>query len=209
MSLCSAVLHLEWRRNSHFLCSHRFYGDLAQHGVVSALIELCKDPDRAARKFACFAIGNAGKPGNRKNSWPALPFCSGFAFDAPKLCARRYCALPPLQPVLHTLHTLQASTTPACTPRCAPLCRRWCPCCTTTRTARVPMQLGRWATLCATAACCAGTSCRQGRWRCVFAGCSRCGALASMPYQMQLAAREAALSASPFPAHRVAPSACN
>lgn len=46
----------------HLLCSHRFYGDLAQHGVVAALIELCKDPDRAARKFACFAIGNAGEP---------------------------------------------------------------------------------------------------------------------------------------------------
>ena len=40
--------------------SPRFYADLAQHGVVAALIELCRDPDRAARKFACFAIGNAG-----------------------------------------------------------------------------------------------------------------------------------------------------
>ena len=42
--------------------SPRFYADLAQHGVVAALIELCHDPDRAARKFACFAIGNAGGP---------------------------------------------------------------------------------------------------------------------------------------------------
>lgn len=41
-------------------CSHRFYGDLATHGVVAALIPLCCDPDRAVRKFACFAIGNAG-----------------------------------------------------------------------------------------------------------------------------------------------------
>ena len=44
------------------LCRHspRFYADLGAHGVVPALIQLCRDPDRAARKFACFAIGNAG-----------------------------------------------------------------------------------------------------------------------------------------------------
>lgn len=54
------------------LCRHssRFYGDLATHGIVPALIELCKDPDRSARKFACFAIGNAGF--HNASLYPAL-----------------------------------------------------------------------------------------------------------------------------------------
>lgn len=29
---------------------------------MGPLIERCRDPDRATRKFACFAIGNAGRP---------------------------------------------------------------------------------------------------------------------------------------------------
>ena len=41
--------------------SPRFYGALASSGVVGALIALCRDPDHAVRKFACFAIGNAGE----------------------------------------------------------------------------------------------------------------------------------------------------
>jgi serine/threonine protein kinase len=44
------------------LCRHsgKLYPDLARYGVLPALIELCGDQDRATRKFACFAIGNAG-----------------------------------------------------------------------------------------------------------------------------------------------------
>jgi hypothetical protein len=79
------------------LCSHRFYGDLAQHGVVTALIELCRDPDRAARKFACFAIGNAGAPTGQLQAAPPPPAalgwqvagcsCCYFAVILPHVCA--------------------------------------------------------------------------------------------------------------------------
>ncbi|KFM23332.1 Serine/threonine-protein kinase 36 [Auxenochlorella protothecoides] len=37
-----------------------FYPDLREAGVVPGLIALCSDRDRAVRKFACFAVGNAG-----------------------------------------------------------------------------------------------------------------------------------------------------
>lgn len=44
------------------LCRHsdRLYPDLQQEGVIAQLITLCADHDRSTRKFACFAIGNAG-----------------------------------------------------------------------------------------------------------------------------------------------------
>lgn len=44
------------------LCRHndRLYPFLARDGVLDRLIALCQDPDRSTRKFACFAIGNAG-----------------------------------------------------------------------------------------------------------------------------------------------------
>jgi hypothetical protein len=44
------------------LCRHSdlLYPDLARYDVVEPLIRLCGDPDRSTRKFACFAIGNAG-----------------------------------------------------------------------------------------------------------------------------------------------------
>jgi fused-like protein len=37
-----------------------FYEAFVRHGTLAALIERCSDPDRTTRKFACFAIGNAG-----------------------------------------------------------------------------------------------------------------------------------------------------
>lgn len=44
------------------LCRHsdRLYSDLLKFRVLPPLIDLCTDKDRSARKFACFAIGNAG-----------------------------------------------------------------------------------------------------------------------------------------------------
>ena len=44
------------------LCRHTgfFYEKLLRHGLISAAIECCRDPDRNTRKFACFAVGNAG-----------------------------------------------------------------------------------------------------------------------------------------------------
>ena len=44
------------------LCRHSgfFYEKLLKHGLISAAIECCRDPDRNTRKFACFAVGNAG-----------------------------------------------------------------------------------------------------------------------------------------------------
>ena len=41
--------------------SHYFYAALDQHGLLQLIIERCRDPDRSCRKFACFAIGNAGE----------------------------------------------------------------------------------------------------------------------------------------------------
>jgi fused len=44
------------------LCRHSgfFYRYLLQYNLIEASIERCKDPDRNTRKFACFAVGNAG-----------------------------------------------------------------------------------------------------------------------------------------------------
>ena len=44
------------------LCRHsaHFYSALERSGLLEPLIVLCRDEDRATRKFACFAIGNAG-----------------------------------------------------------------------------------------------------------------------------------------------------
>jgi serine/threonine protein kinase len=44
------------------LCRHsdRLYSEMSKFNVVDPLIALCGDTDRSTRKFACFAIGNAG-----------------------------------------------------------------------------------------------------------------------------------------------------
>ena len=44
------------------LCRHTgfFYEKLLKFGLIAASIECCQDPDRNTRKFACFAVGNAG-----------------------------------------------------------------------------------------------------------------------------------------------------
>lgn len=44
------------------LCRHNdaCYEALRAAEMVPALVERCADPDRSTRKFACFAIGNAG-----------------------------------------------------------------------------------------------------------------------------------------------------
>jgi len=44
------------------MCRHSayFYDHLLQSGLIEAAIERCKDSDRNTRKFACFAVGNAG-----------------------------------------------------------------------------------------------------------------------------------------------------
>jgi fused len=44
------------------ICRHSsyFYDMILEHGLVAAAINCCKDPDRNTRKFACFAVGNAG-----------------------------------------------------------------------------------------------------------------------------------------------------
>ncbi len=45
------------------MCRHSayFYSALERHGLLPPLIERCADPDKTTRKFACFAIGNAGE----------------------------------------------------------------------------------------------------------------------------------------------------
>lgn len=44
------------------MCRHSgfFYSHWERHGLIAQLIERCKDEDKSTRKFACFAIGNAG-----------------------------------------------------------------------------------------------------------------------------------------------------
>eukprot|EP00899_Mesostigma_viride_P028194 jgi/Mesvir1/855/Mv17428-RA.1 len=44
------------------MCRHSpyFYDALVRHGILAELIRCCSDPDHTTRKFACFAIGNAG-----------------------------------------------------------------------------------------------------------------------------------------------------
>jgi len=44
------------------LCRHTgfFYDKLSKQGLIDAAIERCTDPDTNTRKFACFAVGNAG-----------------------------------------------------------------------------------------------------------------------------------------------------
>lgn len=44
------------------LCRHTgfFYEKLLKFGLIAAAIECCRDSDRNTRKFACFAVGNAG-----------------------------------------------------------------------------------------------------------------------------------------------------
>lgn len=45
------------------MCRHSayFYSALDRHGLVQPLIQRCTDTDKSTRKFACFAIGNAGE----------------------------------------------------------------------------------------------------------------------------------------------------
>ncbi len=40
-----------------------FYAAFSEHRLLPRLIDMCADPDASARKFACFAIGNAGAHG--------------------------------------------------------------------------------------------------------------------------------------------------
>lgn len=44
------------------ICRHSsfFYDLLLRHDLIAAAIRCCRDPDRNTRKFACFAVGNAG-----------------------------------------------------------------------------------------------------------------------------------------------------
>jgi len=44
------------------ICRHSgfFYDMLLREDLISAAIKCCNDPDRNTRKFACFAVGNAG-----------------------------------------------------------------------------------------------------------------------------------------------------
>lgn len=45
------------------LCRYNtfFYEAISAAGLIEVLIDRCSDFDRATRKFACFAIGNAGE----------------------------------------------------------------------------------------------------------------------------------------------------
>ncbi|MBL1981130.1 hypothetical protein ELI71_32465, partial [Klebsiella pneumoniae] len=38
---------------------------MARHDILPGLMQCCKDDDPSTRKFACFAVGNAGFYNNR------------------------------------------------------------------------------------------------------------------------------------------------
>lgn len=44
------------------LCRHSafFYDHLLRYDLINLCIKCCQDPDKHTRKFACFAVGNAG-----------------------------------------------------------------------------------------------------------------------------------------------------
>lgn len=44
------------------ICRHsgNFYETLLKNDLIASCIDCCNDPDKATRKFACFAVGNAG-----------------------------------------------------------------------------------------------------------------------------------------------------
>lgn len=44
------------------LCRHSsyFYDYLSKSDLINECIKCCQDPDKNTRKFACFAVGNAG-----------------------------------------------------------------------------------------------------------------------------------------------------
>eukprot|EP01023_Acetabularia_acetabulum_P007351 TRINITY_DN13151_c0_g1_i2.p1 TRINITY_DN13151_c0_g1~~TRINITY_DN13151_c0_g1_i2.p1 ORF type:complete len:434 (-),score=58.42 TRINITY_DN13151_c0_g1_i2:36-1337(-) len=61
------------------LCRHgqKLYGEIDRYLLIPKLVQLCEDQDRSVRKFACFALGNAG-------------FHSSFLYPLLR------CAIPPL-----------------------------------------------------------------------------------------------------------------
>jgi fused-like protein len=57
------------------LCRHTgfFYDKLLKNGLIDAAIDRCTDPDPNTRKFACFAVGNAGF--HNENLYESLKPC--------------------------------------------------------------------------------------------------------------------------------------
>jgi hypothetical protein len=124
---------------------------------VGPLIERCKDPDRATRKFACFAIGNAGgcprllmyTVANTGRTMKHVASCCAFIrhllLSHAVMCARcprrlLYTTLRDVDPV-GAGWRLQASTMPPCMRPCARPSLPWWPCSGgTKRTRPGPMQ---------------------------------------------------------------------
>lgn len=44
------------------ICRHSdyFYADIQKENLINLAMECCYDTDKNTRKFACFAVGNAG-----------------------------------------------------------------------------------------------------------------------------------------------------
>lgn len=63
------------------LCRHTgfFYDKLLKQGLIEAAIERCTDPDPNTRKFACFAVGNAGF--HNENLYESLRPCVPLLVD--------------------------------------------------------------------------------------------------------------------------------
>lgn len=65
------------------LCRYNvtFYEPILEAGLIEVLIDRCRDYDRGTRKFATFAIGNAGKaPASQPCHGPA-PTSAGDCFE--------------------------------------------------------------------------------------------------------------------------------
>ncbi len=67
------------------LCRYNtaFYEAISGAGLIEVLIDRCRDFDRSTRKFACFAIGNAGAP----PSAASMPFPSPAGRQRPACAA--------------------------------------------------------------------------------------------------------------------------
>lgn len=78
------------------MCRHSayFYGALDRHGLIGPLIDRCMDPDKATRKFACFAIGNAGERG----AVPSVCMHIYMTVESPTYRTVRHPRPPPASP---------------------------------------------------------------------------------------------------------------
>lgn len=103
------------------MCRHSayFYTALDRHGLLPPLIQRCTDEDRATRKFACFAIGNAGGKHCSAVDLDSVTCCSALAKLRTRTGLRQYvcqvfCQIKRLSLHVHCVHVTNYLMTFAC-----------------------------------------------------------------------------------------------